>query len=467
VVVLVDRSGANDPWQVVAANDLVAELNQRFGTELPVGTLKVFPPPNPAALPAAVWKIVTKLYGAVPDEIALILVTPGRVGNEDAALRALTPLLHSREPRIRLLAVGIDTAVNTGFLNRMLAVAGRGAVETASTPAEIPALTARLADRLSRPSEDVVGVAADGFEIDEPTLTPPQRTVEGGGALAVWGRYRGNGDGAAVVTVGGEKVTARGRASRNPGLSATWARQYVRDLEDRFARGDGDKGDLARRITETALRFGILCRFTAFVAVERSVVVNGSGPAERVIVPVDRAAAPSVRQESEFSVAVDEGGDSVSSIEMPAIKVKPQPPGLEETSFGFPLAAQAAPSMFDLILDEESGAGRGDTAGDSGDDFEMPLDDSGSEAVVEDSEMAEDVAAPPRPQATEAYIDLDDEAPSAMPAPRSMPRGRMADEADEAPASRRAGPKSEVGCLVAFVVGLIALFAAAYWYLMR
>jgi Ca-activated chloride channel family protein len=64
----------------------------------------------------------------------------------------------------------------------------------------------------------------------------------------------------------------------------------VRDLEDRYASGAGhDTAGLARleqQITDVSLRFGVLCRFTAFVAVDSRVVTDGAGP-HRVTQPVE------------------------------------------------------------------------------------------------------------------------------------------------------------------------------------
>jgi Ca-activated chloride channel family protein len=59
----------------------------------------------------------------------------------------------------------------------------------------------------------------------------------------------------------------------------------VRDLEDQFAVGPST--ELEQRIVATSLRFGVLCRFTAFVAVDRSEKVNEKGEARQIVQPVD------------------------------------------------------------------------------------------------------------------------------------------------------------------------------------
>jgi hypothetical protein len=72
-------------------------------------------------------------------------------------------------------------------------------------------------------------------------------------------------------------------------LTATWARAHLRDLEDRYATDPAPDRELERRIVDTSLRFGVLCRFTAFVAADVQ-VVNQGGVVHRVLQPVEAPA---------------------------------------------------------------------------------------------------------------------------------------------------------------------------------
>jgi Ca-activated chloride channel family protein len=116
-----------------------------------------------------------------------------------------------------------------------------------------------------------------------------------GVAVTLAGRWRGQPGG--VITVAGTaadgtpfecKVAAVTGGS--PASTAAWARAHVRDLEDRYASEAGhDTAGLARQeqqITDVSLRYGVLCRFTAFVAVDSRVVTDGAGP-HRVTQPVE------------------------------------------------------------------------------------------------------------------------------------------------------------------------------------
>jgi len=116
------------------------------------------------------------------------------------------------------------------------------------------------------------------------------------------GRYRDAADPA--VTVRGTRadgepwsVELGGRVAAEPALTSVWARGQVRDLEDRYVMAQGhfgleeppDLDRLERRIVETSLAFGVLSRFTAYVAVDERVVTDGAAP-HRVIQPVERPA---------------------------------------------------------------------------------------------------------------------------------------------------------------------------------
>jgi hypothetical protein len=64
----------------------------------------------------------------------------------------------------------------------------------------------------------------------------------------------------------------------------------VRQLEDRYAAGLGDRSALERTIIATSLRFGVLCRFTAYTAIDRAAVMNEGGEVHRITQPVEMPA---------------------------------------------------------------------------------------------------------------------------------------------------------------------------------
>jgi len=217
----------------------------------------------------------------------LVLVTDGQVGNEDQILRLLAPRLGG----VRVYAVGIDTAVNEGFLRR-LAIAGGGACELVESEDRLDEALDRVRQRIGTPVVTDLELDAEGLGMEPGSVTPPHLpALLAGAPLVVCGRYRGRPGGALVLrgrTAGAERWSASVPVvpAADAAVAKVWARAHVRDLEDRYATGTTHDADLERRIVRTSLDFGVLSRFTAFVALD-TVVVNRDGRLHRVTQPVD------------------------------------------------------------------------------------------------------------------------------------------------------------------------------------
>jgi len=217
----------------------------------------------------------------------LVLATDGQVGNEDQILRSLGTQLSG----IRVFTVGIDRAVNEGFLQRM-AAAGGGAYELVESEQRLDEAMDRLHRRVGTPVLTDVKVEGTGLKLDASTIAPTRLPdLFAGAPIVISGRFQG-------AAKGGVRLTARDAAGQpfatelavpaapNPAVTTVWARGRVRDLEDRYVI-EGSPGSLADEILRLSLRFGVMCRFTAFVAVDRAEVVNKGGPIHRQIQAVD------------------------------------------------------------------------------------------------------------------------------------------------------------------------------------
>jgi len=225
----------------------------------------------------------------------IFLVTDGQVGNEDQVLK----VLGARLEEIRVFTLGIDQAVNEGFLRRLAELGQRGgSCELVESEQRLDAVMDSVHRRIGTPVvtdvhlEPAVGafeVVADGQVPDRPPCLFP------GSPLLLMGRYRGRPHGPVEVrgmTPGGtawcEAVVLNVRD--NPAIASAWARGQVRQLEDRYAAGQCDRSALEQTIIATSLRFGVLCRFTAYVAVDRSAVVNEGGEVHKITQPVEMPA---------------------------------------------------------------------------------------------------------------------------------------------------------------------------------
>jgi len=213
----------------------------------------------------------------------LVLITDGQVGNEDQILRRLG----SRLAGIRVHAVGIDQAVNAGFLGRLASIGG-GRCELVESEDRLDAVAARIHQRIGAPLVTGLTLSADGLQIVPETIAPSRLPdLFPGVPLTVAGRWRGQPGG--IITLRGTAADGQPFQAKAPAVTggspaspALWARAHLRDLEDRYASlaigGPAELGRLEQQITSLSLRQGVLCRFTAFVATDTRVVTAGGVP---------------------------------------------------------------------------------------------------------------------------------------------------------------------------------------------
>jgi Ca-activated chloride channel family protein len=264
------------------AVEFLSRLGARGGTEMAT--------PLTRALELLSRPLGGKAEGAAGRDLALVLVTDGQVGNEDQILRLLAPRLGG----VRVYTVGVDTAVNEGFLKRLAGLGG-GACELVESEDRLDAVMDRVHRRIGAPVLTDLELEPAGLDVDRGSLAPRRLPdLFAGSPLVVSGRFEGDAAGSVVVRgrdAAGQPWSATVPAARgeSPALTATWARAHLRDLEDRYATDPTPDRELERHIVETSLRFGVLCRFTAFVAADVQ-VVNEGGVVHRVLQPVEAPA---------------------------------------------------------------------------------------------------------------------------------------------------------------------------------
>ncbi|MEV0820272.1 VIT domain-containing protein [Nonomuraea rubra] len=210
-------------------------------------------------------------------ERVVVLVTDGQVGNEDQILEQAGGALSA----MRVHTVGIDRAVNAGFLGR-LAGLGAGRCELVESEDRLDAAMDAIHRRIGAPL--VTDLSLKDLDVEPGTVTH-LGSIFPGVPLRAYGRYREGSSvtvrGTAAGTPWEERVP--GVTADHPAIRAVWARAHLRELEDRYAMGEHD---LESRIVRTSLEYGVLCRFTAYVAVDTRQVA-GEGPDHRVIQPVE------------------------------------------------------------------------------------------------------------------------------------------------------------------------------------
>jgi Ca-activated chloride channel family protein len=320
VVFVLDRSGSMGGWKMLAARRALARLidslteRDRFTVFAFDDVLEV-PPVCEQGLATASdrnrfrateWlagvdarggtemagpldRAVATLTAAERDRV-LVLLTDGQVGNEDQILHVLGKRLKG----IRIFTLGVDRAINEAFLKRFAALGG-GSCDVVESEDRLDEVMAKVQRRVGPPLLAELGIEPDGVEIERDSLVPARMPdLFPGVPLIVSGRYHG-GEGALrvkAVNDAGQPFAERvsGRVSRMPALAQVWARGRLRDLEDHWAIGEGGPpAELEQQIVALSLKFGVLCRFTAFVAVDLSEVVNAGGQQQRIVQPVEPA----------------------------------------------------------------------------------------------------------------------------------------------------------------------------------
>jgi Ca-activated chloride channel homolog len=321
VVFVLDRSGSMNGWKIVAARRALARMIDTL-TEADQFSLIAFDSvmETPGSLPPglspatdrnrfrAVEYLATiesrggtemaepldravKLLnpGRAARDRILVLITDGQVGNEDQILRTLGARLNG----IRVFTLGIDRAVNEAFLRR-LAERGGGSCELVESEDRLDEVMTAVHRRIGTPILTGLDLSCSELAI-EPGEIVPRRLPDlfAGSPLLVLGRYRGRAGGTLTVRAAGtggrpwsEAVAVQVRD--NPALAAGWARGQIRQLEDRYAAGDADRTSLERAIVAVSLKFQVLCRFTAYVAIDRSQAVNKDGKLHRITQPVEQ-----------------------------------------------------------------------------------------------------------------------------------------------------------------------------------
>jgi Ca-activated chloride channel family protein len=269
--------------QLVAATDrhrfraveFLAQIGERGGTEMA------------QPLEQAVKELSRDAGNAQRDRV-LVLITDGQVGNEDQILRHLGAGLRG----IRVFTLGIDRAVNAAFLTR-LAELGGGGSEIVESEDRLDEVMDQVHRQIGTPVLTGLRLEPAGLAVTPGSLVPERLPdLFTGTPVVVLGRYRGAPEGTMVLSGRDSRgqewgVKLAGYRDDSKAPATVWARGKLRAMEDRYAIGQGDLARLEKEIVTLSLRFGVMCRFTAFVAVDRAEVVNPGGKTHMIVQPVE------------------------------------------------------------------------------------------------------------------------------------------------------------------------------------
>jgi Ca-activated chloride channel family protein len=324
VVFVIDRSGSMDGWKMLAARRATARMidtltsRDRFlviAFDNVVETLPGSRMSMPFATDRNRYQVVEELSAvkarggtelALPLQLAvrtlagghddrervIVLVTDGQVGNEDQILRDIAPALRN----VRVFTLGIDQAVNASFLKRF-ASAGGGLCELVESEDRLDDVMAKVHRRVGTPIATELRLDANGMSLQWASISPTRLPdVYAGSPVTVFGRYTGRAPANATIGIEGtaygdpfrvQIAREGGETTATPAIASSWARAHIRDLEDKYALG---AHDLEHEIVRVSRQFSVLSRFTAYLAVDRSQVVNRGGGLVQMVQAVEEPA---------------------------------------------------------------------------------------------------------------------------------------------------------------------------------
>ncbi|MEN6335352.1 MAG: VIT domain-containing protein [Phycisphaerales bacterium] len=222
-----------------------------------------------------------------PRRLRLVsFMTDGFIGNEMEILGEI----HQRLGSARIFSFGVGTSVNRYLLDRM-AKLGKGAVAYIGLNDNSTEVVDLFYDRISHPA--LTDVQIDWGDLDVTDVYPrriPDLFV--GRPIVVTGRFKGQ-KGTAIRIAGraGEDdkeiripVKFDGR-STHPGIACVWARKRIEDLAAQATYNASST--LPNEIKQTALEYGLMSAYTAFIAVDSTQTTQGDhGVTVAVPVPV-------------------------------------------------------------------------------------------------------------------------------------------------------------------------------------
>ncbi len=213
-------------------------------------------------------------------------MTDAYVGNEDEIVAEI-----QRNPQARVFSFGIGNSVNRALLDKM-AEEGRGEVEYVMLDDDGSKAAKRFYERVRSPLLTDLSIEWNGLPVAD--VYPSKLTdLFSAKPVVVKGRYTKGARG--TIKLRGKiaglpyersiEVTLPDAEPANDSLASLWARQRIDELSSDAL--NAQKPDaINKRITDLGLEFGLLTRFTSFVAVEER-IVNQNGNPVKMEVPVE------------------------------------------------------------------------------------------------------------------------------------------------------------------------------------
>ena len=242
----------------------------------------------------------------------VLFLTDGLPSVGEQSPERLADRAEARAGRARVFAFGVGPDVNTHLLDR-LSEAGRGSTEYVEPGEDVERAVGLLAARIRHPV--LTDLEIDGAPVRFREIHPVQLPdLFDGEDLILFGRYRGDGEGAVRIRGrrAGETETFQAEGSfpelaeGNDFIPRLWASRKLGHLT-RQIWTEGETEGLVEEIRAVALRYGLPSRYTSYLVTEPGAMVadrDGAMPVLRMesqafSAPASATGAVAVREAEE------------------------------------------------------------------------------------------------------------------------------------------------------------------------
>lgn len=215
----------------------------------------------------------------------IAMMTDGYIGNEQEITAYVAKEM---DENTRAFGFGVGSSVNRSFLADF-AKAGKGHTEFVTLDEQPDSAVERFHNKIRRPILTGITFSWSGVEASSVLPNPVPDLFDGDG-LVITGKYAKAASGTLTIKgkVAGRKVSMDvpvdfRKAESKPEIGSLWARARIAQLQG--AENEYLPADSIEALTQVALRYRLMSRYTSFVAVDEQ-VVNKGGKQEKVDVPL-------------------------------------------------------------------------------------------------------------------------------------------------------------------------------------
>ncbi len=221
---------------------------------------------------------------------SIVLITDGLIGNDEEIIAEVQKNLKQGN---RLYSFGVGNSVNRFLIDR-LAEVGQGIAEVISQNEPAKPVVDKFLQRLNNPVLTNIELTWEGTG-KSPEIYPNRvPDLFANQPLVVFGKKLDGGSGILRVKgiAAGGKVYEQtfpinfNQGQGNPAIAQLWGRARIKELMYQMFRGETPEGIAA--ITNTALAYRLLSKYTAFIAVTEEVRVAPNSQRQAVKVPVEK-----------------------------------------------------------------------------------------------------------------------------------------------------------------------------------